>query len=167
VSGRLTEVRAADLRFTRGETVELLRETVGTATADESAGALTDRTEGWVAGLQLAALSLRTRPAEAFVAGFSGNHRYVLDYLAEEVLDQQPAEVRTFLIETSIVDRLSGELCDAVTGRSDGQAMLEHIERANLFLIPLDDIRQWWRYHHLFSDLLQAPSCRCRVARRP
>jgi LuxR family maltose regulon positive regulatory protein len=156
VSGRLTEVRAADLRFTRGETVELLRETVGTATADESAGALTDRTEGWVAGLQLAALSLRTRPAEAFVAGFSGNHRYVLDYLAEEVLDQQPAEVRTFLIETSIVDRLSGELCDAVTGRSDGQAMLEHIERANLFLIPLDDIRQWWRYHHLFSDLLQA-----------
>ena len=119
--------------------------------------ALVARTEGWAAGLQLAALSLRGQadPAE-FVATFSGSHRYVLDYLAEEVLDRQPEEVRAFLLQTSVLERLSGELCDAVTGRDDSQAMLEQVERANLFLVPLDEVRGWWRYHHLFADLLRA-----------
>ena len=119
--------------------------------------ALAARTEGWAAGLQLAALSLRGQADPAgFVAAFSGSHRYVLDYLAEEVLDRQPEEVRTFLLETSVLERLSGELCDAVTGRTGGQAMLEQVERANLFLVPLDEVRGWWRYHHLFADLLRA-----------
>ena len=119
--------------------------------------ALTSRTEGWAAGLQLAALSLRGQPdAAGFVAAFSGSHRYVLDYLAEEVLERQPEHVRTFLLETSVLGRLSGELCNAVTGSTGGQALLEAIERANLFLMPLDPVRGWWRYHHLFADLLHA-----------
>ena len=118
---------------------------------------LATRTEGWAAGLQLAALSLRGQAdATGFVATFSGSHRYVLDYLAEEVLERQPEQVRGFLLETSVLERLSGELCDAVTGRTDSQAMLEAIERANLFLVPLDEVRGWWRYHHLFADLLRA-----------
>src|SRR5262249_56979605 len=102
-------------------------------------------------------LSLQSQddPA-AFVAAFSGSHRYVLHYLAEEVLDRQDAQVRVFLLETSVLDRLSGDLCDAVIGRSGGQAMLERIERAGLFLLPLDDVRGWWRYHHLFAGLLHA-----------
>jgi ATP/maltotriose-dependent transcriptional regulator MalT len=111
---------------------------------------------GWVAGLQLAALSLRAQADIAgFVAAFSGSHRYVLDYLNEEVLERQPEPVRAFLLETSVLERLSGELCDAVTAGSDGQAMLEQLERANLFLIPLDEVRGWWRYHQLFADLLR------------
>ena len=119
--------------------------------------ALAARTEGWAAGLQLAALSLRGRPDVAgFVAAFSGTYRYVLDYLTEEVLDRQPTEVRGFLLETSVLERLSGGLCDAVTGRADSQVMLERVERANLFLVPLDEVRGWWRYHHLFADLLRA-----------
>ena len=157
--GELTELRAADLRFTEQETAELLRRAAGaaapglTGTAIE---ALTIKTEGWVAGLQLAGLSLPAQDdIEAFVAAFSGSHRYVLDYLTEEVLDRQPDQVRDFLLETSVLDRLSGELCDAVTGRGGGQAMLERIERAGLFLMPLDEVRGWWRYHHLFADLLQ------------
>jgi hypothetical protein len=110
-----------------------------------------------VAGLQLAALSLRGQEDVAgFVAAFSGSHRYVLDYLTEEVLERQPDEVRGFLLETSVLERLSGALCDAVTGRPGGQAMLERVERANLFLVPLDEVRGWWRYHHLFADLLRA-----------
>ena len=119
--------------------------------------ALAASTEGWAAGLQLAALSLRGQADPAgFVAAFSGSHRYVLDYLAGEVLDRQSEEVRTFLLETSVLERLSGELCDAVTGRTGGQVMLEQVERANLFLVPLDEVRGWWRYHHLFADLLRA-----------
>jgi LuxR family maltose regulon positive regulatory protein len=118
---------------------------------------LAARTEGWAAGLQLAALSLRGQPDPArFVADFSGSHRYILDYLAEEVLEHQPEQVRTFLLESSILERLSGGLCDAVTGRTDSQAMLEQVERAGLFLLPLDEVRGWWRYHHLFADLLRA-----------
>ena len=111
---------------------------------------------GW-AGLQLAALSLggQTDPA-GFVAAFSGSHRYVLDYLTEEVLDRQQDELRSFLLETSLLERLSGGLCDAVTGRADSQAMLERVEQAGLFLVPLDEVRGWWRYHHLFADLLRA-----------
>jgi LuxR family maltose regulon positive regulatory protein len=118
---------------------------------------LADRTEGWVAGLQLAALSLQGHAdMDAFVQSFSGSHRYVLDYLAEEVLDRQPQQLRAFLLETSVLERLSGSLCAAVTGRADSQRLLEQIERANLFLVPLDEVRGWWRYHHLFADLLRA-----------
>ncbi len=119
--------------------------------------ALTDRTEGWAAGLQLAALSLRGQTDVAgFVAAFTGTNRYVLDFLAEEVLERQSEQVRTFLLETSVLERLSGELCDAVTGRAGSQAMLEAIEQAGLFLVPLDEVRGWWRYHQLFADLLRA-----------
>jgi LuxR family maltose regulon positive regulatory protein len=156
--GQLAELRAGDLRFTAEEAAALLREAVGPELPlpDESVAALAARTEGWVAGLQLAGLSLRGQAdVGGFVASFSGSHRYVLDFLAEEVLDRQPAEVRSFLLETSVLERLSGELCDAVTGRGDGQAMLELVERANLFLVPLDGVRGWWRYHHLFADLLR------------
>jgi LuxR family transcriptional regulator, maltose regulon positive regulatory protein len=117
---------------------------------------LGDRTEGWAAGLQLAALSLGGHAdINAFVEGFSGSHRYVLDYLAEEVLDRQPEPLRSFLLETSILERLSGPLCAVVTGRADSQQLLEQAERAHLFLVPLDEVRGWWRYHHLFADLLR------------
>ena len=115
------------------------------------------RTEGWAAGLQLAGLSLRGRAdAAGFAAAFGGSHRFVLDYLADEVLDGQTGPVRAFLLETSVLERLSGELCDAITGRAGSQAMLQDIERAGLFLVPLDEVRGWWRYHHLFADLLRA-----------
>jgi LuxR family maltose regulon positive regulatory protein len=155
--GQLAELRAADMRFSLEEATALLGEAAGPGVTEDAVAALTARTEGWAAGLQLAALSLRGHADPAgFVASFSGSHRYVLDYLTEEVLDRQPAEVRGFLLETSVLDRLSGPLCDAVTGRSDGQAMLERVERANLFLMPLDEVRGWWRYHHLFADLLRA-----------
>jgi LuxR family transcriptional regulator, maltose regulon positive regulatory protein len=118
--------------------------------------ALGNRTEGWAAGLQLAALSLQGRSdIGEFVEGFSGGHRYVLDYLAEEVLDRQAPQLRTFLLESSVPERLCGPLCEAVTGRADSQQLLEQVERANLFLVPLDDVRGWWRYHHLFADLLR------------
>ena len=155
--GQLAELRAADMRFSLEEATALLGEAAGPGVTEDAVAALTARTEGWAAGLQLAALSLRGHADPAgFVASFSGSHRYVLDYLTEEVLDRQPAEVRGFLLETSVLDRLSGELCDAVTGRNDGQAMLERVERANLFLVPLDEVRGWWRYHHLFAELLRA-----------
>ena len=154
--GQLAELRAAELRFTTGEAAALLG-AAGPVLPDTAVVALTARTEGWAAGLQLAALSLRGRTDTAgFVAAFSGSHRFVLDYLADEVLDGQPGQVRAFLLETSVLERLSGELCDAVTGRSGGQAMLHDIEQAGLFLVPLDEVRGWWRYHHLFADLLRA-----------
>jgi LuxR family maltose regulon positive regulatory protein len=155
--GQLAELRAADLRFTKEEAAALLQQTAGLHLPAGSVAALAARTEGWVAGLQLAGLSLQGHPDPAeFVAAFSGSHRYVLDYLAEEVLDRQPEPLRGFLLETSVLDRLSGPLCDAVTGRGDGQRLLEQAERANLFLIPLDGQRRWWRFHHLFADLLRA-----------
>jgi LuxR family maltose regulon positive regulatory protein len=155
--GQLAELRAADLRFTSEEAAALLGETAGQGLPAAVAEALMARTEGWAAGLQLAGLSLRghTDPA-GFAAAFSGSHRFVLDYLADEVLDAQNGPVRAFLLETSVLERLSGELCDAVTGRAGGQAMLADIERAGLFLVPLDEVRGWWRYHHLFADLLRA-----------
>src|SRR5580698_5956944 len=155
--GQLAELRTADLRFSEQEAAALLRESAGADLPAAAVAALTARTEGWVAGLQLAALSLggQTDPA-GFVAAFSGSHRYVLDYLTEEVLDRQHEEVRTFLLETSLLERLSGGLCDAVTGRADSRAMLERVERAGLFLVPLDEVRGWWRYHHLFAGLLRA-----------
>jgi len=155
--GQLAELRTAELRFAPEEAAAVLREAVGPDLPDAAVAVLAARTEGWAAGLQLAALSLRgQRDIPGFVATFSGSHRWVLDYLAEEVLDRQPEPVRTFLLETSVLERLSGDLCDAVTGRTDGQDMLERVERANLFLVPLDEVRGWWRYHHLFADLLRA-----------
>jgi LuxR family maltose regulon positive regulatory protein len=155
--GQLAELRERDLRFTPEEAAELLRTAVGAELPKDAVAALGDRTEGWVAGLQLAALSLQGHADPAgFVEGFSGTHRFVLDYLTQEVLDRQPEPLRTFLLETSVLERLSGPLCDAVTGRSDSQQLLEQVERANLFLVPLDEVRRWWRYHHLFADLLRA-----------
>ena len=155
--GHLAELRAGDLRFTTAETAALFRESAHADLPAAAVAALAARTEGWVAGLQLAALSLRRQADPAgFVAAFSGSHRYVLDYLAEEVLDRQPEELRTFLLETSLLERLSGGLCDAVTGRDGSQLMLERVEQAGLFLVPLDEVRGWWRYHHLFADLLRA-----------
>jgi LuxR family maltose regulon positive regulatory protein len=158
--GQLAELRAAELRFTSGEAAALLRHVTarsGLALPDAVAAALATRTEGWAAGLQLAGLSLRGQDDVAgFVAAFTGSHRYVLDYLAEEVLERQDEQLRIFLLETSVLDRLSGPLCDAVTGREGSQALLEEAERAGLFLIPLDEMRGWWRYHHLFADLLRA-----------
>jgi LuxR family maltose regulon positive regulatory protein len=155
--GQLAELRAADLRFTPEEAAQLLHAAVGPELSEAAVATLEARTEGWVAGLQLAALSLRGHgDIAAFVEGFSGGHRYVLDYLTEEVLARQPEPLRGFLLETSVLERLSGPLCDAVTGRADSQALLEESERANLFLVPLDEVRGWWRYHHLFADLLRA-----------
>jgi LuxR family maltose regulon positive regulatory protein len=155
--GQLAELRAADLRFNAEEVAGFLRGVWGLDLAPQAVGVLEARTEGWAAGLQLAALSLQGRPdPEAFVAAFSGSHRYVLDYLSQEVLERQPASVRRFLLETSVLERLCGPLCDAVTGRFDGQQLLEELERANLFLVPLDQERRWWRYHHLFAELLRA-----------
>jgi len=163
-SGQLVELRAAELRFTPEEAGALLEQVAaapGAARPDAPlpapvAAALASRTEGWAAGLQLAGLSLRGQnDAAGFVAAFTGSHRYVLDYLTEEVLERQPVRVREFLVETSVLERLSGGLCDAVTGRPDGQVLLEQAERAGLFVVPLDDVRGWWRYHHLFADLLR------------
>src|SRR5712691_1363380 len=155
--GQLAELRADDLRFSADEAAALLHDATDTELPGAAVAALAARTEGWAAGLQLAALSLRGQADPAgFVAAFSGSHRYVLDYLTEEVLERQGEQLRGFLLETSVLDRLSGALCDAVTGRQGGQAMLEQIERAGLFLIPLDEVRGWWRYHHLFRDLLTA-----------
>jgi LuxR family transcriptional regulator, maltose regulon positive regulatory protein len=155
--GQLTELREHDLRFSPQEAAELLRAAVGAELPEAAVAALGERTEGWVAGLQLAALSLQGRTdVAAFVAGFSGSHRYVLDYLAEEVLDRQPDYLVRFLLATSVLERLCGSLCEAVTGRADSQQLLEQVERANLFLVPLDEVRGWWRYHQLFADLLRA-----------
>src|SRR5215467_9889476 len=155
--GQLTELRADDLRFTLAETAAFLREVTGLDLPPESVAALQDRTEGWAAGVQLAALSLRGQADPAgFIAAFAGSNRYVLDYLTEEVLAGQPEPVLRFLLQTSVLDRLCGPLCDAVTGRTDSQTRLEELERANLFVVPLDEVRRWWRYHHLFADLLRA-----------
>jgi LuxR family maltose regulon positive regulatory protein len=155
--GQLVEIRAADLRFTPEEVATYLNEVNALGLSTEDVVTLEARTEGWAAALQLAALSLqgRTDPGR-FIAGFAGNDRFVVDYLADEVLDRQPVAVRGFLLETSVLDRLTGPLCEAVTGRPGGRAMLESLERQNLFVVPLDDHRRWYRYHHLFADVLRA-----------
>jgi len=154
--GTLIELRAQDLRFTREEALELFSRS-GVTLSTTRATALAERTEGWVTGLQLAVLSLRGAPdPDGFVEGFTGSNRYVLDYLAEEVLERQPEDVRRFLLETSILDRLTAPLCETVTGRGGGQSMLDRLERANLFLVALDDERAWYRYHRLFADLLRS-----------
>ncbi|TCC63246.1 tetratricopeptide repeat protein [Kribbella pittospori] len=154
--GELVEIRAADLRFTVDEATAYLNDVTGLDLDATAIATLEGRTEGWIAALRLAALSLQGRDdATAFIEGFAGDDRYVVDYLLDEVLDRQPDDVRRFLLETSIADRLTGPLCDAVTGRSGGKAMLEALERQNLFLVPLDDHRRWYRYHHLFGDVLR------------
>ncbi|NKQ37809.1 MAG: helix-turn-helix transcriptional regulator, partial [Chloroflexi bacterium] len=147
-----------DLRFTEAEAAQFLQQSMGLTLSPDQIAALESRTEGWIAGLQMAAIALQNRnesDVERFVAGFTGSHRFVLDYLVEEALFQQPEPVQSFLLATSILDRLSGSLCDAVMGTADSQIMLERLERDNLFVVPLDDERRWYRYHHLFAGMLR------------
>jgi LuxR family maltose regulon positive regulatory protein len=156
--GHLSEIREADLRFTCEEAAALLNRTMGLRLSAEDIAALEARTEGWVAGLQLAGLSLRglaRGDVAGFIDAFAGSHRYIVDYLVEEVLSRQSEEVQSFLLQTSILDQMNGPLCDALTQRADGQAMLERLERANLFLVPLDKQRRWYRYHHLLADVMR------------
>ena len=155
--GQLAELRAADLRFTRAEAAAFLTEVMVLNLSADDIGTLEERTEGWIAGLQLAALSLQGHEdVPSFIRTFAGDHRYVLDYLVEEVMERQPAAVRSFLLQTAILDRLHGPLCDAVTGQEHSGARLEALHRGNFFVVPLDDRRQWYRYHHLFADVLAA-----------
>lgn len=155
--GQLTELRAADLRFTPTETAAFLTEVMGLNLSADAIRTLEARTEGWIAGLQLAALSLRNhQDIPAFLHAFAGDHRYILDYLVEEVLQRQPEAVRGFLLQTAILDRLHGPLCDAVTGQEQSGARLEELYRGNFFVVALDDRRQWYRYHHLFAEALAA-----------
>ncbi len=154
---QLTELRAADLRFTPAEAAEFLNRMMGLNLSEADIAALEARTEGWIAGLQLASLSIQGRSDTAgFIQAFTGSHRFVLDYLVEEVLQRQPEQIRSFLLQTAILDRLCAALCNAVTEREDGKQTLAALERSNLFLIPLDDQRQWYRYHHLFAEVLRA-----------
>jgi LuxR family maltose regulon positive regulatory protein len=155
--GQLSELRAAELRFTPAEAAEFLGGAMGLNLSAQDIAALESRTEGWIAGLQLAALSMRGREdVSGFIRAFAGDNRYVVDYLLEEVLQRQPERVRSFLVQTSILDRLSGPLCDAVTAQEGGNARLEALERGNYFVVPLDDKRRWYRYHHLFAEVLLA-----------
>jgi LuxR family maltose regulon positive regulatory protein len=153
---QLTELRAADLRFTLDESITFLNKVMALGLSTEDVAVLGARTEGWIAGLQLAALSMRGRADVGdFISAFSGSHHHVIDYLAEEVMAQQPEEIHDFLCQTAILDRLTAPLCDAVTGRTDSDAILRQLEQANLFLVPLDDQREWYRYHRLFADFLR------------
>ncbi len=155
--GELVEIRAADLRFTSDEVATYLNDVTGLSLASSDVAALEERTEGWIAALQLAALSIQGREdVSSFIARFTGDDRYIVDYLVEEVLAHQPDPVREFLLQSAVLDRLTGPLCDAVTGRADGSDMLMALERANLFIVHLDDRREWYRYHHLFADVLRA-----------
>ncbi|MEZ4726209.1 MAG: hypothetical protein R3E79_03635 [Caldilineaceae bacterium] len=168
--GTLSEVRAADLRFTEAEAAAFLNKAMGLNLTAAEVGALEARTEGWIAGLQLAAISMQRHTAgdhdvAGFIQSFTGSHRFIMDYLVEEVLEQQPAPVQTFLLRTSILDRLCGPLCDAVLGQDEGGGMkdeeanssfiLDYLEQANLFIVPLDNERRWYRYHRLFAELLR------------
>ena len=154
--GQIVEFRAADLRFTLNEASEFFQHISGLRLSPSEVAALENRTEGWIAGLQLAALSMQGRnDVHEFINSFTGDHRYIVDYLVDEVLQRQPKEIRMFLLQTSILDSLNGSLCDHVTGRDDSNSLLKNLERANLFLVPLDNNRQWYRYHHLFSDVLR------------
>ncbi|MBL8064029.1 MAG: AAA family ATPase, partial [Anaerolineales bacterium] len=155
---QLTEIRATDLRFTPFEATEFLNQAMNLDLTVEEISALESRTEGWIAGLQLAALSMQGHhDAASFIKSFTGSHRFVLDYLIEEVLGQQSEKIQAFLLRTSILDRMCGSLCDAVllAPSTSGQEILEQLERANLFIVPLDNERRWYRYHHLFGDLLR------------
>ncbi len=155
-NNQMTEIRAADLRFSRQETAVFLHEVMGLSLTPADIVALENKTEGWIVGLQLAGLSIRDRanPSE-FIAALSGSHRHILRYFTEEVLHQQPAEIQSFLLQTSILDKLNGELCDAVTGETNGRILLEQLYNDNLFLTPLDDEQQWYRTHQLFAGLLR------------
>jgi len=158
--GHLTEIRAADLRFTAEETTALLTRTPGLDLSGENIAALEARTEGWIAGLQLAILAMHGRhDIPDFLQAFTGSQRYIIDYLTEEALARQSEAVQTFLLQTAILERLQGSLCEAVLGEhggeASGQAMLEQLEQANLFLVPLDDERRWYRYHQLFAETLR------------
>jgi LuxR family maltose regulon positive regulatory protein len=157
-NNQLTEIRAGDLRFSNPEAERFLNEVMGLSLSPADIAVLEAKTEGWIVGLQLAALSVRDRADPSrFIATLSGSHRFILSYLTEQVLSRQPKEVQHFLLQTAILDKLNSDLCDAVTGRSDGRALLEQLFNANLFLIPLDDEQRWYRYHHLFADLLRDP----------
>ena len=159
--GELTELRAADLRFSPDESATFLNRVMGLDLTDGDIAALESRTEGWIAGLQLAALSMREHSdVSGFIEAFTGSNRFVIDYLGEEVLQRQPEALRSFLLRTAFLERMNASLCDALTGRTDGQQMLDALERDNLFLMPLDDERHWYRYHNLFADVLRARSRR-------
>jgi LuxR family maltose regulon positive regulatory protein len=156
VRRQLTELRASDLRFTVAETAEFLSQVMGLNLAEDHIAMLEARTEGWIAGLQLAALSMQGRKdVTGFIQAFAGDNRHIVDYLVEEVLQRQPEPIRHFLLQTAILDQLNGPLCAAVTQQSDGSARLQALEQGNFFLIPLDDRRYWYRYHHLFADVLR------------
>ena len=155
--GQMVELRAADLRFTDSEVAQFVNDVMGLGLDTGSVAVLEERTEGWIAGLQMAALSMRGREdVTRLIQEFAGTHRFIMDYLLEEVLAHEPEAVQSFLLQTSILTQLTGPLCDAVTGVTGGQEMLERLERRNLFVVPLDDDRRWYRYHHLFADLLQS-----------
>ncbi len=155
--GQLTELRVADLRFTPSEAADFLNQVMGLNLPAGDISTLESRTEGWIAGLQLAALSMQGhQDVSSFIRAFAGDHRYIVDYLVEEVLQRQPEPVRSFLLQTAILDRLNGPLCDAVTALEGGSARLEALQRGNFFIVPLDDKRQWYRYHHLFTEVLHA-----------
>ncbi len=155
-SGQMLEIRQKDLRFTTNESADFLKRTLGMALSTEDLAALERRTEGWIAGLHLASLSMQGRDdLKGFLQDFTGSNRFILDYLIEEVYERQTPEVRDFLLQTSILNRLHGPLCDAVTGKSSSQELLEKLEQANLFIVPLDQSRGWYRYHRLFAELLR------------
>jgi len=165
---QLTEIHAGDLRFTSDESATFLKEVMGLGLSAEEVVALETRTEGWIAGLQLAALSMQGREdVHEFIETFTGDYHYILDYLSEEVLRRQPKSVQAFLLQTCILDRLTGPLCDAITGQENGQEMLERLEEANLFIMPLDDKRYWYRYHGLFANLLRRRLSQLQPARVP
>ena len=168
---QLVEIRASDLRFTQEESAGFLHQVMSLDLTSDDVVALETRTEGWIAGLQMAALAIRAigNPKQVpgveassaqmqisgFIQAFSGSHRYILDYLGEEVLNRCPAEIRRFLLQTSLLERFSGPLCAAVTGMAESQTILETLEKENIFLVPLDNERAWYRYHHLFAELLR------------
>ena len=154
--GQLTELRAAHLRFSPAEASSFLNQTMGLKLSEEDVSALESRTEGWIAGLQMAALSMQGRQdLSGFIKAFEGSHHFIMDYLVEEVLQLQPEAVRNFLLQTSILDRLTSPLCDEICGQPGSKELLESLERENLFVIPLDDHRTWYRFHHLFADVLK------------
>ncbi len=154
--GTLVEVVADDLRFTDEEAARLLKEMLGAPLSAEQTATMNAHTEGWVVGLKMAALSMRgEKDIDALISGFTGSHRYVMDYLLEEVLKRQTDEVRDFLMTTSVLERMTGPLCDYITERIRGREILLELDRAQLFLVPLDDTREWYRYHHLFAELLR------------
>ncbi|MEZ4699357.1 MAG: LuxR C-terminal-related transcriptional regulator [Rhodothermales bacterium] len=154
--GELTELRAGDLQFTPAEAADYLRDAMGLRLTEDQIAALEQRTEGWIAGLQLAALSLQGREdAENFVRTFAGDHRHITDFLVDEVLRHQSEDARRFLLQTCILDQMNGPLCDAVTGATNGSRVLQALEREHLFIVPLDETRRWYRYHHLFADALR------------